>query len=246
MRVLWLVPFIAVCLILIAGERPKEKPKNLGDEIIKNGDFETGKDAPEAWDEPNDLTVYWCANPDGKGKVLKFDSAVLEEEVKARNEEMKKPKEERPKAKQKTEPTDAQKYGTIAASYGAQIWSDYFPLKAGQSYLLTVRYKSGSPAAKVFIKGYAEFGEERRIVYKAHLPVDPKKEDLNKWVEYWMVFTPRASNPNNEVKWGKVELMVYWPPGVAYFDDISVRPVLEEKKPDGEKPKKEDKPKEGR
>ncbi|MCX7702742.1 MAG: hypothetical protein N2234_01375 [Planctomycetota bacterium] len=233
MKRLWLVPFVVTGLVLLAGEQPKEKPKNLGEEIVKNGDFESGKETPDGWDEPNDLTVFWVTDEDGKNKVLKFDSAVLEEEVKARNEEMKKAREERPKAKVKTEPTEKQKYSTIAASYGAQIWSDYFSLKTGQSYLLTVRYKSGNPSAKVFVKGYAEFGEEKRIVYKAHLPIDPKKEDLNKWVEYWMVFTPKASNPKNEVKWGKVELMIYWPPGVAYVDDVSIRPVLEEKNHDG-------------
>lgn len=224
---------LAAVLLLLADDKTNEKPEKLGEEVLLNGDFEKPdedcKDVPAGWDEPDDLTVFWVANPHGDGKVLKFDSAVLKNEVKARKEEMKIPREKRPKAKPKTPPTEKQKYGTIAATYGAQIWSHYFPLEHGKTYIVSVRYLSERPKAKLFIKGYAEFGKERRIVYRAHLPLNPKKDELNRWKEFWMEFTPKNPNPNLKVKWGKVELMIYWPPGIAYADDVSIRPVLNEK-----------------
>jgi len=233
MRILWLIPILMLSILLIADDANEEKPKNLGEEVLPNGDFEKAdkkcKDIPAGWDEPDELTVFWVDSPDGKGKVLKFDSAVLEDEVKARKEEMKLPREKRPKPKPKTEPTERQKYKTIAATYGAQIWSHYFPLEHGKTYVVSVRYYSERPKAKLFIKGYAEFGKERRIVYRAHLPLDPKKDELNSWKEFWMEFTPQNPNPNLKVKWGKVKLMIYWPPGVAYADDVSIRPLLKEK-----------------
>ncbi len=234
------------CATLLAqgpGKRPDpaeqaKKPEKLGKEVVTGGDFEEGEDgAPKGWDEPDGLTVFWAEAPDGKGRCLKFDSAVLKSEWKRRYEEMKLERDKRPKARPKTPPTEKQKYRTIAATYGAQIWSDYFPLEHGKRYFITLKYRTQTPWAKAFVKMYANIDGEKREVARAQVPLYNKKDDRNRWVEYY--FTFKAKHRRYKVEWGRVQLGVYWPPGVAYVDDVSVREVLDEEKapgPDGEKP----------
>jgi len=226
-------------LLLFAQEDEEKPPKTVGQELVKNGDFEAGKDVPEGWDEPDDLTVFWVKSPTGKGKCLKFDSDVLLSDLKRRWKEMKLPKDKRPPAKMSHRPTEKEQYDTVAATYGAQIWSHYFPLEHGKKYLFRLRYFSKGPKMKAFVKGYAEIDGEKREVYRAHLPCNPEKEELNNWKEFWMVFKVR--HPSYKIKWGRVHLLVYWPRGEAFVDDVSVRRVADTTPSESEKALKQKK-----
>lgn len=230
--------FVLVLLILTAQDGAEKKPTKLGPELLKNGSLESGKGrAPDGWNEPDNLTVFWSESPDGRGKCLKFDNDVLLSDLKRRWKEMKLPPDKRPPARLSRRPTEKEKYKTVAATYGAQIWSAYFPLEHGKKYLFSLRFYSKGPRMEAFVKGYAEIEGEKREVYRAHLPCKPRKDDLNRWKEFWMVFKVR--HPSYNVKWGRVQLLVYWPRGVAYVDDVSVRKVLEDVASASEKGEKE-------
>ena len=237
MRRLTIIALALLSLLVLAQDEEEKKPTKLGPELVENGDFESGKEVPKGWDEPDELTTFWVKSPDGKGKCLKFDNDILLSDLKKRWKEMKLPRDKRPPAKISHRPTQKEQYSTVAATYGAQIWSQYFPLEHGKKYLFSLRFWSKGPKMEAFVKGYAEIDGEKREVYRAHLPCMPKKEDLNKWCQFWMVFKVR--HPSFKVKWGRVHLLVYWPRGVAYVDDVSVRAVLEDAPSALEKARKE-------
>jgi len=231
-----MVALVALALVALTAQ-DERKPTKLGKELVKNGDFEAGKEVPEGWDEPDDLTVFWVKSPTGEGKCLKFDNDVLLSDLKKRWKEMELPRDKRPPAKMSRRPTKKDELNTVAATYGAQIWSDYFPLEHGKKYLFRLRFYSMGPKMEAFIKGYVDVDGERREVYRAHMSCKVKKKELNKWREFWMVF--KVKHPSYKIEWGRVHLVVYWPRGVAYVDDVSVKKVLEDVPSAGEKAIKE-------
>ena len=229
-----------------------EKEIKVGPELVPNFGFEKGTSTPDGWDDVDDLTTFHVKRPDGKGKCLKCDSDVYEKEVAVRREEMKKSRDKRPKATPKT-PTSGKKYNTVAGGKGALLWSDYIDVEPGAEYMLSAEVNTYAPEVFVYIKGYTEHKGERRIIYKGRLVCKPEdKNELGQWKYYYRQFTPE--NPHNkklQVKWVKVMLMIFWPPGEAYLDNISIRKILEpgknEEKPkekvqEPEEEKKEDKP----
>jgi hypothetical protein len=227
-----------------AGEGLIEDGAKLGPEMLINGDFEKGDGTPEGWDEVDDLSSYYVKRPGGKGMCLKFDSDIYPKDVDARAEEMKLPRDKRPRAKPKT-PTSGKKYNTIAGGRGALLWSDYIEVESGSTYRLVAEVNTYAPEVKLFIKGYAEVKGERRIGYKKYLTCLPEdKNNLGNWVWYSTDFTPE--NPHNKklkFNWIKVMIMVFWPPGEAYIDNISIKKILEPGKKESEEkePKRKEK-----
>ena len=222
-----------------------EKDISVGPELLANGDFEKGKDGPEDWDEADDLSSFHVKRPGSKGRCLRFDSDVYPADVDARAEEMKLPKGKRPKAQPKT-PTSGKKYNTIAGGRGALLWSDYVEVEPGANYLLRAEVNTYAPEVKLFIKGYAEVRGEKRIGYKKYLTCLPEdKNDLGSWKTYICDFTPE--NPHNKklkFKWAKVMIMVFWPPGEAYVDNISIKKILgpaDKEQQEDKKPKRKQK-----
>jgi hypothetical protein len=229
-----------------AGEGIIEDGAKLGDELITNGDFEKGKDSPDGWDEKklDNLTTFYIKRPGGKGKCLKFDSDVYDKEAKARYKEMKLPKDKRPKAKAKT-PTTGPKYNTIGGLGGALMWSEYFDVEHGSTYRIVAEVNTYAPEVKIFTKGYALFKKDRRVVYKKYLSCIPEdKNELGTWKYYSQDLTFQSSGDKYKVRWAKIMIMVYWPAGEAYVDNISVKKVTkqdeEEKKEEKEEEKKEE------
>ncbi len=235
--------------------KDEEKVIAVGPELAPNCGFEKGaRSAPEGWDEVDGLSSYYIKRPGAKGRCLKFDSDVYPADVDARAEQMKLPADKRPKAKPK-KPTSGKKYDTIAGTRGALLWSDYIEVEPGVNYLLRAEVNTYAPEVKVFIKGYALKDGERRIGYKKYLVCLPEdKNELGSWKLYICDFTPE--NPLNKrlkFKWVKVMIMVFWPPGEAYVDNISIRKIIgaaekeegkkspPEKKEGGEKPKRKEK-----
>jgi hypothetical protein len=141
---------------------------------------------------------------------------------------MKLPGDKRPGARPKTPPA-GKKYDTIAGLGGALLWSDYVEIEHGAAYRLAVEVNTYAPEVKVFLKGYVEHEGERRINYKKYLTCFPQdKKELGSWKYYSTNFAVR--NPYNEAvqfKWLKVMFMVFWPPGEAYADNVSIRKIVE-------------------
>ena len=222
-----------------AGEGLIEDGSRLGPELLPQGNFEKAKKnakTPEGWDDVDDLTSFYVDRPDGNGKCLKFDSDVYDKEARARREEMKLPRDKRPPAKPKT-PTTGPKYDTVAGGSGALLWSDYADVEPGATYRLVAEVNTYAPEVKIFIKGYMTHRGERRIAYKKYLKCKPEDEgELGKWKYYSTDFTP--GNPYNKrikIEWVKVMIMVFWPPGEAYVDNVSIKKIV---KPGGDEEKK--------
>jgi hypothetical protein len=236
-----LLAAVAVLVLAIAqaGEGIIDDGATLGPELLPQGDFEKGKDSPDGWDEVNDLSSYYVDRPGGKGKCLKFDSDVYPADVEKRAKEMELPRDKRPKAKPK-KPTSGPKYDTIAGGSGALLWSDYFDVEHEATYRFVAEVNTYAPEAKLFIKGYALVEDERRIVYKKYLKCIPEdKNELGSWKFYSQDFTPQ--HPSYKIQWAKVEIMVFWPPGEAYIDNISIKKVLKEEEQEKPEPKEEKK-----
>ncbi len=216
--------------VAFAGEGIKQDGAKLGPELLSNGDFEKAKKGaktPEGWDDVDGLTSFYVKRPGGKGKCLKFDSDVYDKEAQARYKEMKQPRKERPPAKMKT-PTTGKKYNTIAGLGGALLWSEYVEATPYVTYRLVAEVNTYAPQVKIFIKGYAEVKGYRRNVYKKYLNCIPKdKNELGTWKYYSQDFTPQNSNKKLKIEWIKVQIMVFWPPGEAYVDNISVKQIVE-------------------
>lgn len=222
-----------------AEEGLKDDGANLGPELLPQGDFEKGKDSPDGWDEVDDLTSFYVKRADGsgkEGKCLKFDSDVYNKEVEARKKEMKLAKKKRPRAKPKTK-TTGKKYNTVAGGKGALLWSYYVEVEPGDTYRLVAQVKTYAPEVKIFVKGYAKVRGRMRIGYKKYLTCKPQDQnELGQWKFYTTDFIPQ--NPHNKklkFKWIKVMIMVFWPPGEAYVDNISIRKILKTTKKDDKK-----------
>lgn len=207
-----MVPALAVLLLWGAKE-----PKNL----VPNGDFEKGREGiPLNWQRPDGLTSFWIRDPRAKSYVLKIDTDVLKDQYRARQKELKKnPLSPAPKKL----PTKGKKYSTVAATEGVAYWSDWIPVKKGVTYKLSVdvRVDSGKKSPKVFVKGYVEDknrppGYRRRVAYKKYLNCKATSE----WKTFGMEFNPTLRTPG--VKWVRVMIFAYWPPGTYYFDNVKI------------------------
>ena len=231
---------LALALALAAAAQP---------ELVVNGTFEKGKEGkPDAWQAPDGLCSFWVSAPQGKGKCVKIDTDVLREEFLARQKQME--QKPVPPAKPKS-PTKEPKYDTVAGVEGVSYASDFIEIAAGQSYRLDVdcRVDGGAKTPKVFVKGYfldprrpAEYG--RRVKYEKYLNCAANE----KWQTFSMTCSPTARTP--DVKWVRVIIFAYWPPGTYYFDNVKLVPVAApppsppEKPPANPKEKPKEKPKE--
>jgi hypothetical protein len=201
--------------------------------LVVNGTFEKGKDGkPEAWELPEGLCTFWVDAPQAKGKCLKIDTDVLRDEFLARQKEVEaylaKPEKERkplPPAKPKS-PTKEPKYDTVAGVEGVRYMSDYIEVAPGQDYRLEVdcRVDGGAKTPKVFVKGYfldpkrpPEF--QRRVKYEKYLNCAASE----KWQTFSTTCSPTGKTP--DVKWVRVIIFAYWPPGTYYFDNVKLVPV---------------------
>ncbi len=210
------------------------KPGNL----VPNGGFEKGsKGVPASWQRPDGLTSFWVPAPKRKGRCLKIDTDVLKEQYRERQKELKKRPVPPPPEKKSTA---GKKYSTVAAVEGVAFYSDWIPVKPGVAYelLVDVRTERGSKAPKVFVKGYVEDprrppGYRRRVAYKKYLTCKASPS----WRTFSMTFHPTARTPR--VKWIRVMLFAYWPPGVYYFDNVVVRPAVDVQEKGGESGKGE-------
>jgi hypothetical protein len=223
------------------------KIKVIGKNLIPNGDFEKGKDGPTGWQKIDGLCSFWVKDKDpAHGKVIKFDTDVLQsqaydwwprialDKVKAKDAPRKKP-------------TVEPKYDTIAGNDGVWFWSDPIRIQKDKAYWLTIDVKG--PALLVWLVGYPDkpdtsFGADNgafQDVLKEFVtgkPVEKKRGfksfihkyvwkgqltvgGSNEWKTYsrrGKPFRPTAVTP--KVKWVRVMIYPFWPPGEYYVDNV--------------------------
>jgi hypothetical protein len=198
----------------------KPDPKVLArPNLLVNGDFEQGDKNPVGWEPVDGLSSFWVSAPDRDGKCIKFDTDVNWEQWKAWRKKFTLGTDEAPPAPIRgTGP----KYDTVGAFHGAALYTaDFIPVKKGQTYRISYDFRGRMAGdlffAKVFVKGYAQYPDERREVYRAYKSCRVKA-DGREWEHFTRAFNPTAAAP--DVQWIKVELYCYWPPGVYYFDNV--------------------------
>jgi hypothetical protein len=236
-------------LLLLALLSPQEKVappasmKVAALNLIKNGDFEKGdeKNGPLGWEKMDGLCVQWIqcdsgssirSDPStssessirsGHGMVMRLDTNVLATEYRKRLEEMK--LEDPPPARQKTPPhPERDKYKTVAAHEGVGFLSDPILVQQGQRYRLKVDVRAEAPPMahwkpKVFVIGYFEHKDKERRGYKAHKSLEMDKT----WRTFTFDFDPTKRTP--QVTHIRIKLYAYWPPGIYFFDNVSLEPA---------------------
>jgi hypothetical protein len=239
------------------------KIKIIGKNLIPNGDFEEGGANPKGWQTIDGLCSFWVKDSDPKhGKVMKFDTDVLQSQAYEwwpRIALGKALAKDAPRKKPTTEP----KYDTIAGNDGVWFWSDPIPIEKAKAYWLTIDVKG--PPILVWLVGYPEkpdtsFGADNgafQDVLKGFVtgkPVEKKrgfKGFIHKYVwkgqlaaggsDEWKTYSRRAqpfrpTEVTPTVKWVRVMIYPFWPPGQYYVDNVR---LVEVEDNGFDKPKKE-------
>jgi len=215
--------------------------KVLGPSIIPNGDFEqmdpkTGTVAH--WGPMDGLSTFWVDEP-GRGKVLKVETDIPWSQWEEWRKKLREGASRHDAPKKK--PYKPPGYGTVAGSRGVAVYNEYVPVKPGQAYRLSFDFKGAG--GKVFVKGFAVCDDNGRPVPTATL-ADGLKEGNGLHVrEVWRAY--KAMRPKNKnawehferlmhptekiksVRWIRINLFPYWPPGTYYFDNVKFEPVSE-------------------
>ena len=115
---------------------------------------------------------------------------------------------------------------SVAESYGAAYYSDPIDTSQGTLYRFSVRVRSEGPAAKVFVKHYAQFGpagDEKAPQWR-----EVRRAQLNchgaglAWKTFTQDFRPRRSDAYDP-KHTRIELYAYGSPGSVCFDDVVLK-----------------------
>ncbi|MBN1899784.1 carbohydrate binding domain-containing protein [Candidatus Sumerlaeota bacterium] len=215
MRIRFVLPFLILISIILNQPALCQSPENL----LKNGDFESGEIFPEAWERPDRLTVFLVKEPspsNPENKCLKMDTDVYMTDWEKRKKEMEKNLDTLPWTKT---PTKGKKYNTIGGNNGVSLYSDPIPVETGTTYTLSLDVKShqtsGTP--KIFVKGYTLHKGRMREIYKTYLNCRFKGTD---WQHFEQNFHPTSRTPR--VTEMRVMIFSYWPPGEYRFDNIQV------------------------
>jgi hypothetical protein len=144
-------------------------------------------------------------------------------------------------------PTVEPKYDTLAGNDGVWYWSDFFPVERGKAYWLSLDAKGAGMMC--WLVGYPDkyepyFGSEAKALIgylkEEKLPMnEPQKRNrepvIAKYVyrgqltvgasKEWQTFSrkeklfrPTAVTP--EVKYCRILLLPFWPPGEYYVDNV--------------------------
>lgn len=212
------IPIIYIITIFISLNHPV-LCESAGENLVKNGDFESGDLYPEAWERPDRLTVFYVKEPSPShpdNKCIKMDTDVYMSDWERRKKELERNPDATPWMKT---PTSGKKYNTIGGNNGVSFYSDPIPVESGTTYTLSLDVKSnqaqGTP--KIFVKGYALHKGEMRVIYKTYLNCRLQGTD---WQHFEQDFNPTSRTP--KVSEMRVMIFPYWPPGDYWFDNIRV------------------------
>lgn len=208
-------------------------------------------DGPAHWQPIDSLIYHWTADPTGgrSGKVIHINTDVAQRQAYdwwitryVRGT----PLSEAPARL----PTRDPKYDTIAGLDGGFYWSGFIPVKPGAAYKVYVDAKG--PASKVFIRGYEKelplsFADEAPAVQqlfrkpRGEPEIDANGRPVRYRLRYkyqtwfavggsdqWQTYTHiQPRHPNNReltenVRFIRITLYPYWPPGDYWYDNVRV------------------------
>jgi hypothetical protein len=237
-------------------EAPKGFIKPGAKNLIPNGDFEAGTISPTGWQSVDGLSSFWVKDGDpAHGKVIKFDTDVLQSQgydwwVKIADGAS-------PNDAPRKFPTVEPKYDTLAGLDGVWFWSDFIPVEKGKAYWLTVDVKG--PAILAWLVGYADKGDSsfgadaaafqevlkskrsgrgpdtsrkrgvfvHKYVWKGQLAAGGSPA----WKTYSRRNKPfRPTSVTPTVRYVRVMLYPFWPPGEYSVDNVRLVEFEEAKK----------------
>jgi len=108
----------------------------------------------------------------------------------------------------------------LGDSTGVAYYGKFFPIEENARYRFQCRWRSNGPAAKVFIKCYAEPGGVRREVYRSQQNLKGPK---NTWNTHSEDFTPKHTKYTP--RFGRVMLYAYLGGGAVEFDDVVLKQI---------------------
>lgn len=237
--------------MLPAGETYTQVYPDDAVNLLPNGGFDDANaegDGPAHWQAPDGLVIHWVEE-EARGKVIRINTDVDQGQAYRWWVEryIKGVAVDQAPARAETTPP---KYDTIAGLDGGFYWSDPIPVKPGGAYRVFVDAKG--PKAKVFIRGYVDkpalsFGDEAPAVQQVFRKArgEPEKTADGRPIRYrlryiyttwfavggsddWATYTHlQPRHPNNreiteDVRWIRIMLYPYWPPGTCTFDNIRV------------------------
>ena len=197
------------------------KVPTIGPELVKNGGFEAGTKSPDNWQRIDGLTTFWPA--EGRtGKGLKVVTDVYHDQWVEWQKQYKAgaTADKAPKAAQ----TSGNKYDTVAGIYGVAYDSDPIPVTPGKSYKITISYKGKSDDfffPKLFIRGWAKVDNTDQVVYDAYLALRCATGGKDWESNVRIIDVPKDTQ--SPIKFIKLKIYAYWPPGTFYFDDVSMK-----------------------
>jgi hypothetical protein len=237
-----------IVVLLAAGSvcaDEKEVAEGKSDNLFPNGDFELGEITPRNWQTIDGLSSFWVKDKDpDHGMVLKFDSDVRQSQ--AYDWWFKIAEGASPKKAPAKIPTVEPKYDTLAGLDGVWFWSDAIEIEKRKEYWLTldakgagmlvwlvgypekpdVSFASDAGAVKQYfekVKGTAPANERlrkafiRKNTWKGQLKIGASKE----WQTYSRRAKPfRPTKYTPTVKYVRVLLYPFWPPGEYYVDNV--------------------------
>ena len=235
---------LLLALVALSADGPKIKPNSPN--LIPNGDFEKGELTPIGWQSIDGLTTFYVKDDDPKrGKVVKFDTDVLQSQ--GYDWWSKIASGASTKDAPKKLPTVEPKYDTLAGLDGVWFWSDPIPIEKDKSYWLSLDVKG--PPILVWLVGYPEkpstaFGADEGAFLEFHKTrktgVSPSQKrgrepfihnyvwrgqlsagGADAWTTYSRrdkPFRPTANTPS--VKFVRVLVFPFWPPGTYYVDNV--------------------------
>jgi hypothetical protein len=208
-------------------------------------------DGPAHWQKADNLVYHWTTDPQApdRGKVIHINTDVQQRQAYAwwiqrylHGASI--------GAAPAWKPTQPPKYDTIAGLDGGFYWSGYIPVKPGGAYRVYVDAKG--PKAKVFIRGYVKqepisFADEQPAVQqvfrkaRGDAEVTPDGRPVRYRLRYksqtwfavggsddWQTCThimprhPNGRELTEDVRYIRIMLYPYWPPGDYWFDNIRV------------------------
>lgn len=206
---------------------------------------------PAHWQQVDNLVYHWTTDPDDadRGRVMRIDTDVNQAQAYRwwTQRFVKGADLDDAPAKQ---PTTPPKYDTIAGLDGGFYWSDYIAVKPGGAYRIYIDAKG--PASMVFMRGYEEkpelhFADEHPAVQQVFRRArgEPEQDEHGRPVQYrlryiyttkfhvggsdrWKTYThtmprhPNSRQITEDVRWVRIMIYPFWPPGAYWYDNVRV------------------------